>query len=75
MGKYIGILERLFVFIFVVTNHWEAIGFLLAAKSIFRFGDLRDSKDIQLTEYVLIGTLISFGLALLSGMVVVNLLD
>ena len=31
-GRYIGILERLFVFTFVITNHWEAIGFLLAAK-------------------------------------------
>src|SRR5690606_10188498 len=34
-GKYIGILERLFIFGFVVANFWEGIGFLLAAKSIF----------------------------------------
>lgn len=66
-GRYIGILERLFVFIFVVTNHWEAIGFLLAAKSVFRFGDLTSSKDRKLTEYILIGTLLSFGLAILIG--------
>jgi len=38
-------LERLFVFTFVVTGNWEAIGFLLAAKSVFRFGDLKKSKD------------------------------
>ena len=66
-GKYIGILERLFVFVFIVTNHWQAIGFLLAAKSVFRFGDLSKSKDRKLTEYILIGTLLSFGLALLVG--------
>ncbi|WP_317131304.1 hypothetical protein [Polaribacter sp. IC073] len=66
-GRYIGILERLFVFIFVITNHWEAIGFLLAAKSVFRFGDLTSSKDRKLTEYILIGTLLSFGLAILIG--------
>ena len=66
-GRYIGILERLFVFIFVITNHWEAIGFLLAAKSVFRFGDLTESKDRKLTEYILIGTLLSFGLAILIG--------
>jgi len=66
-GRYIGILERLFIFIFVVTNHWEAIGFLLAAKSIFRFGDLTSSKDRKLTEYILIGTLLSFGLAIVIG--------
>lgn len=62
-GKYIGILERFFVFTFVITNHWEAIGFLLAAKSVFRFGDLKESKDRKLTEYILIGTLLSFGIA------------
>lgn len=67
-GKYIGILERLFVFIFILTDHWEGIGFLLAAKSIFRFGDLKESRERKLTEYVMIGTLISFGLAVLVGM-------
>ena len=66
-GRYIGILERLFVFVFVITNHWEAIGFLLAAKSVFRFGDLTSSKDRKLTEYILIGTLLSFGFAILIG--------
>ncbi|MDI6032747.1 DUF3307 domain-containing protein [Flavobacterium sp. LB2P84] len=69
-GNYIGILERLFVFYFVVTTNFEAIGFLLAAKSIFRFGDLKEAKDRKLTEYVLIGTLLSFGIALLTGLLV-----
>ena len=66
-GKYIGMLERLFVFTFVVVSFWEGIGFLLAAKSIFRFGDLKENKEIRLTEYILIGTLLSFGLAILIG--------
>ncbi|RZJ35487.1 MAG: DUF3307 domain-containing protein [Flavobacterium sp.] len=66
-GKYIGILERLFVFGFIVSGHFEAIGFLLAAKSIFRFGDLTQGKDRRLTEYVLIGTLLSFGFAVMTG--------
>ncbi len=69
-GKYIGILERLFILIFVLTDHWEGIGFLLAAKSIFRFGDLKESKERKLTEYVMIGTLLSFGLAILTGILV-----
>jgi len=54
----------------MLTGHFEAIGFLLAAKSIFRFGDLKEAKDRKLTEYVLIGTLLSFGLALLTGLLV-----
>lgn len=69
-GNYIGIFERLFIFCFILTEHFEAIGFLLAAKSIFRFGDLKEAKDRKLTEYVLIGTLLSFGIALLTGLLV-----
>lgn len=73
-GNFIGILERLFVFYFVLSNHIEAIGFLLAAKSIFRFGDLKEAKDRKLTEYVLIGTLLSFGIAFLVAILVDYLL-
>lgn len=72
-GNYIGILERLFVFAFVLAGQWEAVGFLLTAKSVFRFGDLRESKDRKLTEYVLIGTLLSFGIAILAGMIFLKL--
>lgn len=72
-GFFIGILERLFVFAFIITDHWEAVGFLLAAKSVFRFGDLKESKDRKLTEYILIGTLLSFGLAILIGILFTNI--
>jgi len=67
-GKYIGILERLFVFGFILVNQWSAIGFLITAKSVFRFGDLSRAKNRKLTEYILIGTLISFGLAIVIAM-------
>ncbi|MBB2144995.1 DUF3307 domain-containing protein [Pedobacter sp. LMG 31464] len=72
-GKFIGILERLLIYLFVCTHHFEAVGFLLAAKSIFRFGDLKEAHDIKLTEYVLIGTLLSFGIALIVAMTVMNI--
>ena len=70
-----GMLERLFVFIFVVTGNWQGIGFLLAAKSVFRFGDLKESKSRKLTEYILIGTLLSFGIAITTGLIVLKLGD
>ena len=73
-GNYIGFLERLFIICFILTGHFEAIGFLLAAKSIFRFGDLKEAKDRKLTEYVMIGTLISFGIAILIGLIMQSLL-
>ncbi len=71
-GMFIGILERLLIFAFIILNHWEAIGFLIAAKSIFRFGDLTASKDRKLTEYILIGTLLSFGIAICTGLILIN---
>ncbi len=68
-GKYIGMIERLLVFIFVILNQWSAIGFLIAAKSILRFSDLSRAKDRKLTEYIIIGTLLSMAIAIATGMV------
>ncbi|QTY26546.1 DUF3307 domain-containing protein [Flavobacterium sp. CS20] len=67
-GAFIGILERLFIFLFIVLGHWSAIGFLITAKSVFRFGDLSRAKDRKLTEYILIGTLLSFLIAIVIGL-------
>lgn len=67
-GKYLGIMERLLVYTLVLTGNIGAVGFLLAAKSVFRFGDLRQAQDRKLTEYVMIGTLLSFGIALILGL-------
>tara|TARA_R110000737_G_scaffold122423_2_gene154362 strand:- start:658 stop:939 length:282 start_codon:yes stop_codon:yes gene_type:complete len=71
-GKYIGIIERLFVLIFIVIGRWEVIGLLIAAKSVFRFNDLKERNNRKLTEYILIGTLVSFGLAILSGLLYIS---
>ncbi len=68
-GKYIGIIERLFVLTFIIMGRWEAIGLLITAKSVFRFNDLKESNNRKLTEYILIGTLISFGIAILTGII------
>ncbi|MDE7336075.1 MAG: DUF3307 domain-containing protein [Muribaculaceae bacterium] len=66
-GRWIGFLERVLILTFIFSNNIDGIGFLLAAKSIFRFGELRRSKDVKVTEYVLIGTLLSFAAAILIG--------
>ncbi len=71
-GKYIGILERILIFIFITTGNIQGVGFLIAAKSVFRFGDLKESKDRKLTEYILIGTLLSFGIAITISLLVVH---
>ena len=66
-GKTIGMIERSLVLTFVLMQQYQAIGFLLAAKSVFRFGDLKESGQRKRTEYILIGTLISFILSILLG--------
>jgi small-conductance mechanosensitive channel len=64
-GRTIGRYERLLVFIMVLTSSPIAIGFLIAAKSIFRFGDLTDTRNRQKAEYILLGTLMSFTFAVI----------
>lgn len=73
-GKIIGMIERILIFIFILQEQWEAIGFLMAAKSVFRFGELKTANDRKLTEYILIGTLASFGSAVLIGLWVQKLM-
>jgi hypothetical protein len=65
-------IERLFVLVFIVMGRWDAIGLLITAKSVFRFNDLKESNSRKLTEYILIGTLVSFGLAILAGLWYLN---
>lgn len=72
-GWYIGVLERLFIVGFVLSDYWAGIGFMIAAKSIFRFSDLSRAKDRKLTEYVLIGTLLSYGLAFCTALLIIAL--
>tara|TARA_R110002020_G_scaffold266623_2_gene481660 strand:- start:297 stop:1001 length:705 start_codon:yes stop_codon:yes gene_type:complete len=64
-GKVIGILERLLTLTFIVIDQYEAVGFLIAAKSILRY---RDEETLK-TEYVLIGTMLSFGIAVILGII------
>lgn len=72
-GEYIGGLERFLVITFVLLGQYSGIGFLLAAKSVFRFGDMRRQTDRKLTEYIMLGTLLSFTFALIIGLVIIKL--
>ena len=45
------------------------MGFIIAAKSLLRFKETDTAK----TEYVLVGTLLSFGIATLFGLIVKQL--
>jgi hypothetical protein len=65
-GALIGNLERWLILAFVLMQHYEALGLLIAAKSIIRFGD----KETTKTEYVLAGTLLSIFIAVIAGLAV-----
>jgi len=61
-GNLIGLLERGLIFLMVLIGQPAGIGFLIAAKSVLRFDAA--SRDQTAGEYVIIGTLASFGWAL-----------
>jgi hypothetical protein len=58
-GRVIGYLERGLITLFVLVGYPAGIGFLIAAKSVFRFGELTDSNRRWQAEYIIIGTLLS----------------
>ena len=74
-GEHIGALERILIITFVLLGQYAGVGFLLAAKSIFRFGDMRREQDRKLTEYIMLGTLLSFTLAILIGIIVNKIIE
>lgn len=65
-GMWIGYAERVLALTFMLLGTYEALGFLIAAKSLLRFQE----TDTKRTEYVLIGTLLSFGVAVLLGVII-----
>ncbi|MCB0451530.1 MAG: DUF3307 domain-containing protein [Aequorivita sp.] len=65
-GKVIGVLERILTLTFIIIAQYSAVGFLIAAKSILRYGNNETLK----TEYVLIGTMLSFGIAVIAGIII-----
>ena len=67
-GVWIGFFERLLILTFIISNQFAAVGFLIAAKSILRFSDKENTQ--KKTEYVLIGTLMSFAFAAIIGIVI-----
>ncbi|WP_310994197.1 DUF3307 domain-containing protein [Aequorivita marina] len=65
-GKVIGVLERILTLTLIIVSQYSAVGFLIAAKSILRY----KSDETLKSEYVLIGTLLSFGIAVIAGIII-----
>jgi len=66
-GRVIGMLERIFIYILILAGQFTAVGFILTAKGIIRYPEL---KNKTFAEYVLIGTLLSALAALVTALFV-----
>jgi len=59
-GRIIGYLERIIILVLFLADLPAVVGFLITAKSILRYAEIKSEKDKVMVEYVLIGTLLSF---------------
>lgn len=73
-GRIIGYLERFLFLTFVLADAWSAVGFVLAAKGLIRYGEIKDERDHKVAEYVLIGTMGSLAWAVAAGFVLKRLI-
>ncbi len=76
-GLLIGLLERGLIYVLILAGLPIGIGFLVAAKSVLRFesakeGDIAENR--KRSEYIIIGTLASFGWAIIVSLIVLLLL-
>ena len=70
-GLYIGWLERFLVLTALFLQSPTTVGFILAAKSIARYPEL---KSVRFAEYFLIGTLLSMAIAIGGALVLLKAL-
>jgi hypothetical protein len=71
-GRIIGMLERILIFFFVLSEQFAAIGLIIAAKGFTRYKEL-DNRDFA--EYVLVGTLLSSLSAIIVAVIVKSLIN
>lgn len=85
-GKVIGRLERTIILVFYLGGSLEGIGFLVVAKSIYRFGDLKkgyengeetdeEESTFSISEYIILGSLLSYTAAIIGGILIKVLLS
>jgi hypothetical protein len=73
VSAWIGIIERVLILSFILMGQIQAIGFLIAAKSIFRFGELKKDGENKKTEFILVGSLLSFAMASITGFIIITI--
>jgi hypothetical protein len=74
-GKLIGQLERFLIYLFILSGNPAGVGFLVTAKSVFRFGELTSNENRMEAEYITIGTMMSFSWGLAVSLLAKLLID
>lgn len=69
-GKWIGYTERTMIYLFFLSGQYTAIAAVMALKTAFRFNDLKDDNDSHRSEYIMIGTFVSFFITIIIATVV-----
>jgi uncharacterized membrane protein YidH (DUF202 family) len=59
------------ILVLVLHQQYASVGLLITAKSLLRFNE--PNRQEEKTEYLLIGTLISFSLAVVTGIIALEL--
>ena len=72
-GRTIGNLECGLIFLLIISGQTQNIGFLIAAKSVLRFGTVSDDRKVS--EYVIVGTLASVSWAIAAALLTTILLN
>jgi hypothetical protein len=72
VGKYIGWLERSLILTFLLLGRAEVIGFLVGAKAVIRYPEMKGDDKGHFADYFLLGTMTSVGLALAGGLILIQ---
>lgn len=73
-GRIIGYLERIIILVLFLAELPAVVGFLITAKSILRYAEIKNESDKVMVEYVLIGTLLSFTVGIIIAFATTKLL-
>ena len=66
-GRYIGMLERILIVIFIVSNLIQGLALIIAMKTLTRF---KQFEDKRFAEYYLIGTLLSLLIGIILALMI-----
>lgn len=69
LGRWIGRFERTLIVLLMIANAPTAVGLVVTAKSILRFPEITGDKPAIKPEYVLVGSLASWAIAVAIGYV------